>query len=112
MTPANYDLIIKKGTTYKISLVYRSSGTPINLTGYTAKMQIRKDYGGTIITELTEMDGIVLGGVAGTILITISDTITADFKFDITKYDLIIDSGTEKTCILEGSIQLKKTITE
>jgi hypothetical protein len=112
MTPAIYDFQIKKRGIYKLHLTHNSDGIPTDLTGYTAKMQIRKDYGGTVIAELDETDGIVLGGDEGTILITLLDTLTATFNFDVARYDLYIDSGTEKTYILEGSIQLKKTITE
>jgi len=41
--PGRYDIITQSGVTYDLPISYRDvAGTPINLTGYTARMQIRE----------------------------------------------------------------------
>jgi len=113
MIAGKYDIVINKRATFKLSLVLRnSSGTLINLTGYTAKMQIRKDPDGVVIQELTNLSGLTLGGTAGTILIRIESTATALYDFEFARYDLFITTGSESTKILEGDVKLDDSITQ
>ena len=40
---AVYDITIEQGATFRLSLVWKdSSNVPVNLTGYTARMQVRR----------------------------------------------------------------------
>jgi len=85
-------LDIRKGGTLRKPYTYKA-GTPaaaVDLTGYTARMQIRSDIdSATVLKELTtENGGIALGGIAGTIEFYISATDTAAFDFTTAVYDL------------------------
>lgn len=43
--PANYDLSLYKGDYFQTSIVIKdSTGSPVNLTGYTAKCSVRSGY--------------------------------------------------------------------
>lgn len=43
--PANYDLVLYRGDYISMNVKLKdSTGTPLDLTGYTAKCSIRKDY--------------------------------------------------------------------
>lgn len=79
MSGAAYDLKIEQGDDWSPiwTLRYRGSQTPFNLTGYTAKMQIRSTYYASAkLVDLVSPAGIILGGVLGTVQPVISDTQT------------------------------------
>lgn len=79
-----YDIHIDQGANWSLSLTWKDdTGTPVNLTGYTARMQIRKAYNdSTVKLSLTSSSGIVLGGAAGTVAISATKTQTAGISVD------------------------------
>ena len=86
---------------------------PVNLTGYTARMNIRSTVDAATIlhTLTTENSGIALGGAAGTVDLLISATDTALFTFGTAVYDLELISGTVVTRLLSGNVTLSKEVT-
>lgn len=87
---------------------------PVDLTSFTARMQIRSDINSaTIIVSLTTSNGgITLGGVDGTIALLLTAVQTATFTFDSAVYDLeIIDSTGIVTRLLSGNVILSKEVT-
>lgn len=87
---------------------------PINLAGYTARMQLRGKLADTeIIKELTTQNGgIVIDNTAKTISIVISATDTAAFTFSTAVYSLeMISSGGEVSQMLTGTLTLVKEVT-
>lgn len=87
---------------------------PMDLTGYTARMQIRETLAATttLVSLTTENGGITLGGTAGTIELLIAATATDDFTATRAVYDLEVINGAGKvTAILEGSIVLSTEVT-
>lgn len=109
---ATYHFEIEQGATWKKTLTLKNpAGVLIDLTGYTALLQVRKnEASSSTFAELTHTDGLTLGGDLGTIVINFSATLTATFTFDIAKYDLKITSGSEVTRLLEGNIILDKQV--
>lgn len=68
LTPAKRKLTVIKGATFNPGWVWRAGGVLADLTGCTARMQVRDPDTGALLLELTtENGGIVLGGQAGTI---------------------------------------------
>lgn len=112
------NLVIEQGTTFSPQFTYTDSATPpvaIDLTGYTARMQIRqKRTSTTFLHELTtENGGITLGGALGTIDLLISATDTAAFTFSTGVYDLELINGSGAVQrLLEGSVTLRKEATK
>lgn len=75
-----WDFELKQGASFGKRITYRvKGGAPYDLTGCSARMQIRASYGaGDVAIELsTENGGIVLGGPEGTIELKISSGQTA-----------------------------------
>lgn len=112
MAAVNYDITIEQGATFTLSLLWKTSGgTPIDLTGYTARMQIRSSVSSTtILADLTSAAGITLGGVAGTIDVEIPATQTAT----MTKggvYDLELVNGSVVTRFVYGNVSFSKEVT-
>ena len=67
------DLTGRQGATWLLPLTW-TAGTPagaVNLTGATARLQVRRAYAdddpGSPVLEATEVDGLTLGGIAGTV---------------------------------------------
>ena len=87
---------------------------PINLAGYTARMQLRVKLTDTVvIKELTTQNGgIVIDNTAKTITIVISAADTAAFTFSTAVYSLeMISSGGEVSQMLTGTLTLVKEVT-
>lgn len=88
--------------------------TPVNLSGYTARMQIRSkvDSLDTIAELTTENAGIVLNNINKTILLQIPALTTSAFSFINAVYSLeLIASGGQVTTLVTGTITLVKEVT-
>jgi len=75
MTAGRYDFEVEQGGTFNPTLTWKdSTGALVNLTGATARMQVRDNHGAaTTVLELTTENGrITLGGAAGTIALLVS----------------------------------------
>jgi hypothetical protein len=86
---------------------------PINLTGYTARMQIREKIDSAeVIKELTtENGGISINTTDSTITLNISATDTAIFSFNTAAYSLEMVSGGVVTPFANGNLTLVKEVT-
>jgi hypothetical protein len=95
MASSVYDITAEQGANYTATLTYRdSANTLINITGYTARMQVRKTIGSaTPYLSLTNTSGITLGGAAGTVAIAISAATLASVPAGNYVYDLELISG-------------------
>jgi hypothetical protein len=95
MAAATYNIKIEQGATFKLYILWKAKETdvPIDLTGFEARMQVRRNYASAEPwMTLTSVDGeIVLGGVDGTVEVTGSAAKTAlvpnrDGVYDIELY--------------------------
>ncbi|MCC6475110.1 MAG: hypothetical protein IT514_15355, partial [Burkholderiales bacterium] len=89
---------------------------PVDLTGSTARMQIRpyvESPDADILLSLTTANGgISLGGANGTISLLASAAATAALDFDTAVYDLeVIDGSGLVTRLLSGMVTLSKEVT-
>src|SRR5688572_27192114 len=97
---------------------YESGGyvmyyTPVNLSGYTARMKIRDRIGGTELEELTtENGGIALDNVDKTITLLIDAAATEDYTWKKGVYDLeMVAPDTTVTALLRGSVTVVREVT-
>lgn len=115
MTAVNYDITIEQGATFQLNLVWKApAGTPIDLTGYTARMQVREKVTSTtpLLTLTTENGGIALGGAAGTIAVTAAATLTDDIAVKRGVYDLeLVSAGDVVTRLIEGCVTVSPEVT-
>ena len=88
---------------------------PIDLTGYTARMQIRAKLEDAVaLFELTTEDlnnGIVINNTNKTISLNISATNTAAFTWLTGVYSLELISGTTVSTLITGNVTVKKEVT-
>lgn len=113
--PGDYDLIIYVGATFTRRVVWKDSlGALIDLTGYTARMQIRQSVRNPaiLLTLTTENGGITLGGAAGTVDLLLTSTQTAALTARAGVYDIeLIDSTGVVTRLLQGAVEISPEVT-
>ncbi len=105
---------IHQGETAVMSMVYSKAGALVNLTPYTAAMDIRHLMEDTVaILELTNGSGITLGGVLGTIVVTLTATQTAALAMGTPAavFDLDLTSAGVVETILSGVIYVYPEVT-
>lgn len=88
--------------------------TPVSLTGYTARMQVRKKLQDTdpVLTLTTENGGIVLDNTLKTITLKVTAAQSALLDFTQAVYDLeLVAANGSVYRFAEGSIQLKAEVT-
>lgn len=117
-SPGVLDLDMWQGASWDYTLTWQTGGTAVNLTGYSARMQVRETYDATSpVLSLTSGTGITLGGTAGTIILEASSTATAGI--DATPpgpqqyvYDLELVSGAGVvTRLVEGRMLVYPEVT-
>jgi len=127
MASAKYFLLIEQGSTLNLELTYKDpSGNPIDLTGYSGRMQIKSNYADnnptTYLTLSSSIapDGSGLnfsgsGGInppeSGTIGIIISAISSSMLNFNTAYYDLELYCNNTVTRLLEGQVAISKEVT-
>lgn len=108
-----YNFTIEQGATFSRTIVVKNpDNTLYDLTGYTARMQIRRDIASTeVMSTLTTENGkIGLGGDNGEISLNLSATDTAAITRNGV-YDLEIVSGATVFRLLRGAVTLNPEVT-
>ncbi len=103
------DLTIAQGATFVLGpMTWKdAAGAAINLTGYSARMKIRNTIDGDVLLDASSL--VALGGVAGTITVTIADDTTAGFTWIAGTYDLEVESaGGVTTRLLRGEVTISR----
>ena len=127
MSAGKYNFTIEQGTTVIKQFTYKdSAGTVVDLSNYSASMQIRPDYDSSAILGLTgsvssstSEQGLAIiapsgSSTKGQVQLTIKATTTEGFSFTSALYDLEIKNSTTGavTRLLQGSIGLSQEITK
>ena len=132
MAAGRYSFTIEQGATTNFEIQYKdSSNTPVDLTGYTGRMQIASDYSSvpnrTVYLTLSSSlnpdgTGLNFSGsngstppASGSIGIYIAACTSSLLTFTTAKYDLEIYSGSG-ACpltvrLLEGQVSLSNQVT-
>jgi len=104
---------IQENTDYLLSITYRDdlSNLPVNLTGYSAFLEIKPAFGSdSVFLTLTDGSGLTLGGVTGSIDIIIPASATNRFNYpswDKGTYMLtVVDLFTKRVPLLKGFVTI------
>jgi hypothetical protein len=113
MTPGQVNFLCPQGSTFRKTITYKIEDVPVNLTGYSSRLQVREaHYSTTAIVSLTSASGITLGGSTGTIDILISDEVTKEFPAGTWVYDLEVESsGGITDRLIEGNFVVTPEVT-
>jgi hypothetical protein len=110
---AKYNLVCDQGTTFNFQFVIQNDGVAWNLTGYTGTMTVRPFVGAstTTVVASTANGRMTLTAGSGRINVTLSSAITTDINAGRYAYDLVLDSGSVVTRILEGKFIVTGAVT-
>ena len=115
MTAGIYNFTMDQGSVWDLEITYQDpNGVPINLTGFTAKMQLRKEYNSTVadLTLTTGGGGIVITGATGVVDISATAAQTAALDPTYYVYDLELTSGTNISRLIQGQITVAEQVTQ
>lgn len=124
-----YDIYIDQGADWKLSFTWKDDySAPVNLTGYSARMQVRKNLRDSVplmTLDSTVSGEITMGGTAGTIVIHATAAKTTAIPIDFSQlawvktkqsqsmvYDLFVTNALgETTKLLQGVAFIHPAVT-
>lgn len=111
---AKYNLVCEQATTFNFIFTIKNGSTPWDLTGYTATMTVRPFVGAstTTVVATTANGRITLGGIAGSVTVSLNATTTGAIGASRYVYDLVLTSGATVTRILEGKFIVTGAVTQ
>ena len=114
MNPGRYNITVYKGTTFQLSPVWKVDNLPVNLTGYTAIMQVRQFTDSAVLVELSTTNGrIVITPALGQVALTLTAAQTAALASGNYQYDLNLTSPAGIVYkILQGAFVILDSVTQ
>jgi len=114
VNPGQYNITkVYKGTTFNwLQPVWKIGGVPVNLTGWSADMQVRAATDTALIVELSTANGhIVIDGPAGKVKLTLSATETNALPAGTYQYELnLTDLDNNVYKILVGAFVVQASV--
>ena len=110
----NFEVDQNATFTFEVEYTEEDEVTPIDLTGATAKMQVRDTKGGSKLafTLTSPSGGITIDGPNGKLTIKITPTQTNKMFYPKSAYDImVVDSNSNKVKLLEGFMTLSRSVT-
>ena len=114
MAAANYDISLEQGVPLSKTIYLQNPNDTVkDLTGFTAKMQLRQYVGhGDVLLELsTSNSKISINILAGSVTMTFSEADTRSLTFTTMDYDLFLVNGVNTFKALEGKVYVKESVT-
>lgn len=116
MIAGRHDYVIERGATWDRTVTWLAGEgddqAPVDLTGATARMQVRRAQGRPVLASVTcSIPEPETGRID--LLLTAAQTGHADFRAGSYQYDLEVEfAGGVVRRLLEGAIEVKPNITE
>ena len=114
MSSGKCNFTIKQGATFRKPFQWNAGGSPVDMTGWTARMQIRPEVDSEIVIAdlTTENGGITIEPLEGKINLYLSDVETSAFGFESAVYDIeLVDQSGDVHRDIEGKIKLSPEVT-
>ena len=116
MTAGIYNFTVDQGAQYNTTIVWADAqGVPIDLTGYTAAMQLRLQAASpnpSALNLTSSNGGIVITPLTGSMLITMTATQTGALSPGFYVYDLELTLGSVVSRIIQGQITVSAQVTQ
>lgn len=108
--PAKYKIQTRQGDTLDRTFTWEVNSAPVNLTGFTADMQVRSSAeSDTVVLDAGNF--ITLGGTLGTVRVNIPAGTIGDIEPGRYVYDLEVNNGGTVTTLLAGVFQVGAEVT-
>ncbi len=116
MSAGTYNTIIDQGADWFLNIVYENpNGTPINITNYSAALQVRTSplAKTSVLTLTTQNGGLVITGALGKIAAHATAAQTSTITNGKYAYDLEITAPISNvvTRLIQGTIQVSPQVT-
>lgn len=110
---ASLDLVCKQGSTFERVFTWKIDGTLVTLTGFTARLQVRRRASApTVLLSLTSGGGGITFPSAGLINVQATAAQTAAIPPGYWRYDLeLIDSAGRVYGIADGCFEVVAEVT-
>jgi hypothetical protein len=112
MEEVNFKVV--QGDTFNIVVTYKNpNGSAIDLTDFTARMDVRDKPGGKILcASATENNGITISNADGEITVEFSPSQTKKFTLPNSAYQLKITNSNngQQTTLLQGYLQVSSAV--
>jgi hypothetical protein len=114
MTAQREDLTIEQGATFKQRFIWQDvSGTPVNLSSASAKMQIRQSpYSDVVLEELSTANDRIVMDADGNIDLQLDPIDNLSLTFTAAVYDILITIDPIITRLVYGKVHLVKPVTQ
>lgn len=109
------DFEVDQGVSFSRKIfVTDDEGLAVNLSGFSAKMQVRQYVGHPdVITELsTENSRLGINLLDNSVTISLTNTETAALSFNEMSYDLFVINGSSTIKVCFGKIRLRESVTK
>ena len=115
MAAVKKNILIEERATFRWRLTWQSkTGKPVNLTGWTAAMELRaaKDELSPVLFTLSTANGRITMTSKGVIDLFISDEDTDTLEFEKAYYDLVLTAPNgDRVRLLEGEVKTSPGVT-
>lgn len=111
MSAGTYNITIDQGTDFVLDLAVKEDSAAFNLTGYSARAQLRRTKNDE--TATATFTCTVVSASAGTIKMELSNSTTSSISEGTYYYDLEIYTAADATVerIIQGSAQVTREVT-
>ncbi len=111
MQAGRYNILARQGKTFSFTFTIKTNNVPWNLTGYTARMQVRPSaVSSTKYLDLVSPTNISLNST-GQVTVSVSATTMAGIPFGTHVYDIELVTGSEVYPVLEGNFAIRQEVT-
>ena len=113
MNAGRYNITIINGTTFTLAPIWQVDNLPVNLTGYTADMQVR-DVSNNLVVELSTANGkAVISPALGQTTFTLTPTQTSAANLPVGNYTYafnLTDGSSNTYQILNGAFNVQASV--
>ena len=113
MNAGRYNITIINGTTFTLAPIWKVDNLPVNLTGYTADMQVR-DVSNNLVVELSTANGkAVISPALGQTTFTLTPTQTSAANLPVGNYTYafnLTDGSSNTYQILNGAFNVQASV--
>jgi hypothetical protein len=112
MNTANYNIVCPQGATLTTTFAWTNNSSAVNLTSYSASMQVRDTYtSASPVLSIVSPTNITLGGSLGTIAISVPASTTAGLVAKNYVYDLELQYSGVVTRLVQGKFVVTPEVT-
>ena len=113
MNAGRYNITIINGTTFTLAPIWQVDNLPVNLTGYSADMQVR-DVSNNLVVELSTANGkAVISPALGQTTFTLTPTQTSAANLPVGNYTYafnLTDGSSNTYQILNGAFNVQASV--